>query len=1082
MAVISESIHQGLYNEANDKWIIYFNRSSNSIGLGTKSLISNNVVTIDGNAIIKNLLTVANGASHYGIKIGDTYINAINGDIIFQNNSAIRFGSDSWNWDEWAGLKYDCVNKYIYLGIADKNIFKGNNVMSGGRILTPGISHFHVGNQTNYYIANDGSIKASSITVDNNNSSGSIQLIEDVEGGTIRLYSKSNTYCYEIDAYNDETIRIHTASRNPNDTAKSISWNGKNGNVSADGTFYVQNTYPVMPMKSANGFYGIMLPDASDSDWIRTTVTGIIPYQSGGSSALGTESWPFNNIWSKTINIIDTYYPAFRLTAQTVNSFNTYSKGMFEVNYTDSIGMWIHSDKTTDAKSRRALVLYGWGAKSDATQAVALRQCNTSGTWLSDLYLLHTGNYNSYALPLAGGTMNGTIWSTHIYPKTTMAYNLGSESYEYNATFSRTIFVRHLEPAKNISNDIYLNYNTQNGCVRVYSSMSMEGLSNIVNLPIGGGIFWNPYVESATDGTDAASITLHANGVGGGTELRISMANDSTDVINLNPASWVYLKGKAAFNVSDSWLRINESSGFSSGIYTGSSLIRSDNSLQVGDSGSAFLARSDGYGKFSTKLDIGSKLSLWQDNEGGNIQIISGNGHTNYWQIDSYDGHLRLYTYRESDGTFQGNYFDQNTGYINNANYATHAGYTTRWDVTDSNPTTTSTDNCTSYFNKRGSHIYWYSIAGLINGQPSQYGYILDIGDNAERHQIWMTQNTGSLYHRGGNGNGWAADGWRTILDSSNYSSWTIPKSGGTFTGRVTISYAHTGGGMLHVNTTTANAEASISYNAAGTQYWVVGKGCGGTGTNFSWWYNPSGSYVLTLDSVGALTANGKITSKAVRGGMWIVGTHDATFVANTATTATAGNYYQGWYSGKTQSGAWSLGALSGDESLYFVYGTDTNYSSSTNTTASTRISSSAQVYGAVWNDYAEYRSAETIEPGRVVQESIDGIMRLTASRLVAGCEIISDTFGFAIGETKDCKTPVATSGRVLAYTFEDRNSFELGQAVCSGPNGTVSKMTREEIMMYPERIIGTVSEIPQYETWGTGDVAINGRIWIRVR
>jgi len=69
-----------------------------------------------------------------------------------------------------------------------------------------------------------------------------------------------------------------------------------------------------------------------------------------------------------------------------------------------------------------------------------------------------------------------------------------------------------------------------------------------------------------------------------------------------------------------------------------------------------------------------------------------------------------------------------------------------------------------------------------------------------------------------------------------------------------------------------------------------------------------------------------------------------------------------------------------------------------------------------------------------------------------------------------------------LAYPNEDRNSYPLGAAVCSGPNGTVSLMTREEIREYPERIIGTVSEIPDYETWGTGEVVVNGRIWIRIK
>ena len=117
--------------------------------------------------------------------------------------------------------------------------------------------------------------------------------------------------------------------------------------------------------------------------------------------------------------------------------------------------------------------------------------------------------------------------------------------------------------------------------------------------------------------------------------------------------------------------------------------------------------------------------------------------------------------------------------------------------------------------------------------------------------------------------------------------------------------------------------------------------------------------------------------------------------------------------------------------------------------------------------------------------------MCLCNERLAAGAKIISDTYGFAIGETKECKTPIAVSGRVLVYPYKDRHTYPLGAAVCSAPNGTVDVMTREEIMMYPERIVGTVSEIPEYETWrcsgsveqGPSDeVSVNGRIWIYVR
>ena len=141
------------------------------------------------------------------------------------------------------------------------------------------------------------------------------------------------------------------------------------------------------------------------------------------------------------------------------------------------------------------------------------------------------------------------------------------------------------------------------------------------------------------------------------------------------------------------------------------------------------------------------------------------------------------------------------------------------------------------------------------------------------------------------------------------------------------------------------------------------------------------------------------------------------------------------------------------------------------------------QVYGAVWNDYAEYRQTKKyVQPGYCVIETGKGDLIKSSKRLQPGANIVSDTFGFAIGETEQTKTPLAVSGRVLAYPYEDRDSYQAGDPVCSGPNGTISKMTREEVREYPERIIGTVSEIPSYEIWGTGNVKVNNRIWIKVK
>lgn len=149
------------------------------------------------------------------------------------------------------------------------------------------------------------------------------------------------------------------------------------------------------------------------------------------------------------------------------------------------------------------------------------------------------------------------------------------------------------------------------------------------------------------------------------------------------------------------------------------------------------------------------------------------------------------------------------------------------------------------------------------------------------------------------------------------------------------------------------------------------------------------------------------------------------------------------------------------------------------------KAGSSAPFYGAVWNDYAEfrkYKDNEEIPYGHIVIENGDDSLSLSTARLQKGGNVCSDTFGFAIGETEETKMPIAVAGRALVYTYEDRNSYEPGDAVCTGPNGTISKMTREEIKEYPDCIIGYVSAIPDYEIWGEHNTKVNNRIWIKVK
>ena len=140
-----------------------------------------------------------------------------------------------------------------------------------------------------------------------------------------------------------------------------------------------------------------------------------------------------------------------------------------------------------------------------------------------------------------------------------------------------------------------------------------------------------------------------------------------------------------------------------------------------------------------------------------------------------------------------------------------------------------------------------------------------------------------------------------------------------------------------------------------------------------------------------------------------------------------------------------------------------------------------AVLMGAAWNDYAEYRNQiETIEPGYCVASTNQGKVYKTNEKFQACDGIVSDTYGFTIGKTDECQTPLAVSGRVLAYFHGNREEYNSGDTVCAGPEGKIMKMTREEIREYPDRIVGIVSEIPEYEEWNGKKV--NNRIWIKVR
>ena len=123
----------------------------------------------------------------------------------------------------------------------------------------------------------------------------------------------------------------------------------------------------------------------------------------------------------------------------------------------------------------------------------------------------------------------------------------------------------------------------------------------------------------------------------------------------------ISLNGKNAFNANDSWLRINDPAGFISGVYLGSSTVRTDGKLEVGASGSSFFAQngSAGFngtvtattfigalnGNAATATSAGNSdtvdglhIHLGRNNEANKVVRTDGSGYLQVGYINSSSG------------------------------------------------------------------------------------------------------------------------------------------------------------------------------------------------------------------------------------------------------------------------------------------------------------------------------------------------------------------------------------------------------------------------------------------------------------
>ena len=89
------------------------------------------------------------------------------------------------------------------------------------------------------------------------------------------------------------------------------------------------------------------------------------------------------------------------------------------------------------------------------------------------------------------------------------------------------------------------------------------------------------------------------------------------------------------------------------------------------------------------------------------------------------------------------------------------------------NPVKSTAADTTANWAALGSGYAWYCTGGLLNDQPAQYGFLLNYVNGSDVFQIWNSQNSGPMYTRSGNANGWGGS-WKKLVDSDSIGSQNV--------------------------------------------------------------------------------------------------------------------------------------------------------------------------------------------------------------------------------------------------------------------------------------------------------------------
>ena len=301
--------------------------------------------------------------------------------------------------------------------------------------------------------------------------------------------------------------------------------------------------------------------------------------------------------------------------------------------------------------------------------------------------------------------------------------------------------------------------------------------NNIKNLSIGGGIYWNPNVESATDGSDAASITLVRSGVAGGTTLVLSQRNDTNDTIQFktNTAARLYHNSYPILTTQNTYVSNNK------GYINGLEITQVNNSDTV-----------DGW----HKDEINRTLYITSETSGLSSYWAK------LWEINLNNQYNDVTITFLAAASYYPSYFSIFSVYLRQNGSGTSKNISARLIELIGNIAIGDTDLRLYVNNTTGNCQLWGNVKG-------RYGTM----NLSVLKKAWRTatdsSNIGTFFSTSFNsvqplpGDGWSKIGVTQLLSTgifppSAHTHPYLPLSGGTLTGALTIDFNHLGGGTTY--------------------------------------------------------------------------------------------------------------------------------------------------------------------------------------------------------------------------------------------------------------------------------------------